>query len=109
MLLFAVPTDPRFHFRGPHCLSIILHVGYNAGVPLMVQNHKYWSQWSGLNRRPTVYKTVALPLSYTGCHKFFTSHRIWAEMPLAQPAEARAGLEWLRAKFLPGRHAATRR
>ena len=25
-----------------------------------------WSQWSGLNRRPTVYETVALPLSYTG-------------------------------------------
>ena len=26
----------------------------------------YWSRWSGLNRRPTVYETVALPLSYTG-------------------------------------------
>jgi hypothetical protein len=25
-----------------------------------------WSQWSGLNRRPTVYETVALPLSYIG-------------------------------------------
>lgn len=25
-----------------------------------------WSRWSGLNRRPTVYETVALPLSYTG-------------------------------------------
>ena len=25
-----------------------------------------WSQLSGLNRRPTVYKTVALPLSYAG-------------------------------------------
>jgi len=22
-----------------------------------------WSQWPGLNRRPTVYETVALPLS----------------------------------------------
>gem|GEM_PF-2620607 len=26
----------------------------------------HWSQWPGLNRRPTVYETVALPLSYTG-------------------------------------------
>jgi hypothetical protein len=26
-----------------------------------------WSQWPGLNRRPTVYETVALPLSYIGC------------------------------------------
>src|SRR5712672_2318234 len=25
-----------------------------------------WSHWSGLNRRPTVYETVALPLSYIG-------------------------------------------
>jgi hypothetical protein len=29
-----------------------------------------WSQWPGLNRRPTVYETVALPLSYIG----LTSH-----------------------------------
>ena len=27
---------------------------------------KKWSQWSGSNRRPTVYETVALPLSYIG-------------------------------------------
>ena len=27
---------------------------------------KKWSQWSGLNRRPAVYETAALPLSYTG-------------------------------------------
>jgi hypothetical protein len=25
-----------------------------------------WSRWPGLNRRPTVYETVALPLSYIG-------------------------------------------
>ena len=29
---------------------------------------KEWSQWPGLNRRPTVYETVALPLSYIGTH-----------------------------------------
>jgi len=27
---------------------------------------KPWSRWSGLNRRPAVYETAALPLSYTG-------------------------------------------
>ena len=27
---------------------------------------KSWSQWPGLNRRPAVYETAALPLSYTG-------------------------------------------
>ncbi len=30
---------------------------------------KEWSQWSGLNRRPTVYETVALPLSYIGVQR----------------------------------------
>ena len=30
---------------------------------------KIWSQWPGLNRRPTVYETVALPLSYIGLTK----------------------------------------
>jgi hypothetical protein len=29
-----------------------------------------WSHESGLNRRPTVYKTVALPLSYRGLRHF---------------------------------------
>jgi hypothetical protein len=33
------------------------------GNPAMVEG---WSQWPGLNRRPTVYETVALPLSYIG-------------------------------------------
>src|SRR5437870_3270543 len=28
-----------------------------------------WSQWPGLNRRPTVYETVALPLSYIGIQR----------------------------------------
>ena len=28
--------------------------------------NKFWSRWPGLNRRPTVYETVALPLSYIG-------------------------------------------
>jgi hypothetical protein len=31
-----------------------------------------WSQWSGLNRRPTVYETVALPLSYIGFQQLAT-------------------------------------
>src|ERR1051325_2793132 len=35
-------------------------------VFLDAQSVRSWSQWSGLNRRPTVYETVALPLSYIG-------------------------------------------
>src|SRR5690349_10873119 len=31
-----------------------------------------WSQWPGLNRRPTVYETVALPLSYIGLKQLLT-------------------------------------
>jgi hypothetical protein len=30
------------------------------------QTLNVWSRWPGLNRRPTVYETVALPLSYIG-------------------------------------------
>ena len=30
-----------------------------------------WSQWPGLNRRPTVYETVALPLSYIGANRAY--------------------------------------
>jgi hypothetical protein len=36
-----------------------------AGVALQLEE-KIWSQQSGLNRRPLVYKTNALPLSYAG-------------------------------------------
>ena len=32
-----------------------------------------WSQWRGLNARPTVYETVALPLSYIGLNTVNTS------------------------------------
>ena len=39
-------------------LTILLNLCRSSG--------KKWSQWSGLNRRPTVYETVALPLSYIG-------------------------------------------
>jgi hypothetical protein len=34
---------------------------FSAGL-----DRKPWSRCSGLNRGPTVYETVALPLSYTG-------------------------------------------
>jgi hypothetical protein len=30
-----------------------------------------WSRWSGSNRRPAVYETAALPLSYTGTFLHF--------------------------------------
>ena len=44
---------------------------YNTLPPITTPISRYeqqdwWSRWSGLNRRPTVYETVALPLSYTG-------------------------------------------
>src|SRR4051812_39078696 len=43
-----------------------------APAALRAQKHysaTTWSQWPGLNRRPTVYETVALPLSYIGLLK----------------------------------------
>jgi hypothetical protein len=45
------------------CAEVCGHfVCWNIGG----KSWKLWSQWSGLNRRPTVYETVALPLSYIG-------------------------------------------
>ena len=38
--------------------------GRYSGQPSLASED--WSQWPGLNRRPTVYETVALPLSYIG-------------------------------------------
>ena len=39
----------------------------DRGLPRTLKKQQIeWSQWSGLNRRPTVYETVALPLSYIG-------------------------------------------
>lgn len=41
-----------------------------ATVPVLLgvpeRSGQVWSRWSGSNRRPTAYKAVALPLSYTG-------------------------------------------
>jgi hypothetical protein len=37
--------------------------------------HKFWSRWSGSNRQPAVYKTAALPLSYTGAATNATRRR----------------------------------
>jgi hypothetical protein len=31
-----------------------------------IANLTFWSRWAGMIRRPTVYETVALPLSYIG-------------------------------------------
>jgi hypothetical protein len=35
---------------------------------------KPWSRWSDLNRRPAVYETAALPLSYTGNGPFISQY-----------------------------------
>jgi hypothetical protein len=40
---------------------------------LQLVNH--WSRWSDLNRRPTLYERVALPLSYIGAADCFASYR----------------------------------
>src|SRR3954471_14361734 len=40
---------------------------------------RIWSRWTGLNRRPTVYETVALPLSYTGVD--------WLQLSITSPTE----------------------
>ena len=37
----------------------------------LTRRPEVWSQWPGLNRRPTVYETVALPLSYIGAQENF--------------------------------------
>ena len=49
-------------------LSPFLGWNYSSTSPELCQYSPgtVWSQWSGLNRRPTVYETVALPLSYIG-------------------------------------------
>lgn len=37
--------------------------------------HK-WSRWSDSNRRPAVYETAALPLSYTGTRLYCSIERV---------------------------------
>ena len=56
--------EPAFDFAFyPLIYSRILTEGWPASRSTKCEG---WSQWSGLNRRPTVYETVALPLSYIG-------------------------------------------
>ena len=47
-------------------LEILLEFASVSFVSPQCTCIKKWSQWPGLNRRPTVYETVALPLSYIG-------------------------------------------
>ena len=47
-------------------LKILLEVTRLDSPNFCRNDGEEWSQWSGLNRRPTVYETVALPLSYIG-------------------------------------------
>jgi hypothetical protein len=46
--------------------STVLVGKFNASLPLLQPMPQKWSQQSGSNRRPAVYKTAALPLSYAG-------------------------------------------
>ena len=47
-------------------LKLSLKVEKSSSLSPWLYGTKEWSQWPGLNRRPTVYETVALPLSYIG-------------------------------------------
>ena len=42
----------------------------NKRLPFLVTPYIYWSQRAELNRRPTDYESVALPLSYAGLGLF---------------------------------------
>ena len=80
-----IATRPRRIFRGHSSLLVFLRDGCNFMRQLLhycciLATKEWilrvwfvcksltvnWSQWSGLNRRPTVYETVAIPLSYIG-------------------------------------------
>ena len=39
----------------------------------MSEHLMIWSRWSDLNRRPTLYERVALPLSYIGLKYIYES------------------------------------
>ena len=84
-LQVMVSTNPVSTFK----LEIFRTGYYNGdGARLMrtfkslVIRKKRWSQWSGLNRRPAVYETAALPLSYTGL--WHSAKRRW---PAGQAGE----------------------
>src|SRR5262249_12106323 len=66
---FATARGPDPIWR-PYLNALIGALGYRLAVGAVgrcAQNSTVISsRWPGLNRRPTVYETVALPLSYTG-------------------------------------------
>jgi hypothetical protein len=53
--------------RRAHKIAHIWGVGHEKATNLIkVCGFLMWSRWSVSNRRPAVYETAALPLSYTG-------------------------------------------
>jgi hypothetical protein len=57
----------RRSMKGPPSTGVNgMNRACKATLPVSFCYLKEWSQWPGLNRRPTVYETVALPLSYIG-------------------------------------------
>ena len=53
--------------RGLESKTIRLHTALNAHcLPFLNTELEKWSRQRDLNSRPTVYETVALPLSYVG-------------------------------------------
>jgi hypothetical protein len=62
----ALSEPCRIVAERPKALKLLLKVPFSRLLSLCSDSGNDWSQWPGLNRRPTVYETVALPLSYIG-------------------------------------------
>src|SRR5437667_12551606 len=62
----ALSEQCRIVAERPKALKLLLKVPFSRLLSPCSDSSKDWSQWPGLNRRPTVYETVALPLSYIG-------------------------------------------
>lgn len=62
-----------------------------GGDPLPLADGRSWSRQSESNRRPTVYKTVALPLSYAGRKGFAAADHTAPAKERSLPAGSRSG------------------
>lgn len=51
----------------PALLKVSLTLGHLVSLTTGKSTTWKWSQRPGLNRRPLLYESIALPLSYAGC------------------------------------------
>jgi hypothetical protein len=70
---FVAPHLSQGEARRRRMLCAPAHIPFRETESQGLGRPSKWSQWPGLNRRPTVYETVALPLSYIGI-TFNNSH-----------------------------------